>query len=350
MSARPRVGPAVLLLLAAAVGVLLGGRASAEDGRSAASSALADHDPARAVSLDEAVAGRSGLFMILDPGAASAAEREAQVARIAWAKQLAAAGSVDTAVTVLSQVHQPSLTAEVEQTRAQILLDAAAAEIKGGDAQLALRRLTQAAQGSTDTATLTTIAGLRTSAEVAAAAELVGAGHAPDALTLLDDASAHGGAPAAAAAYPATLLAAAQAEIALLDYQEAAAALQRLVSSFGATQQAQTARQLLGARQSVSGTLVDSAGHGAAGRVRLSTHFTQLNSGGYVTGGPFYTGTSNSTGDFTIAGVPVGGPYVLEYYRDGNWMTLVDPRTDQPANPVTVGPLAPQDLAFIVLP
>ena len=288
--------------------------------------------------------------MILDPGASSAAARQAQVARIAWARQLASAGSVDTAVTVLSQVHLPDLASQVERTRAQILMEAAGLEIKRGHAQLALQRLTQAAQGSPDAATLATITGLRAPAEVAAAAELVASGHAPDALSLLDDASAHGGGVAASSAYPATLLAAAQVEIPLLDYQEAATALQRLVASYGSTPEAQTARRLLGARQSVSGTLVDSAGHGAAGRVRLSTHFTQLNGGGYITGGPFYTGTSNATGDFTITDVPVGGPYVLEYYRDGNWMTLVDPRTDQPANPVTLAPLAAQDLAFIVLP
>ena len=337
------------LLVAAMVGVLLGGRASAEDGRSAARTALAGGDPARAVSLDEAVAGRSGVLMVMDPGASSAAAREAQQARIAWAHQLAAAGSVDAAVSVLAQVSEPSLIPDASRARAQILIDSAKADIKAGRAQPALQRLSQAANGSQDAATLATIVTLRSAAEVAAAAELVGARHAPEALALLDDATAHGAA-SAAAAYPATLLAAAQAEIPLLDFQEAATTLQRLLDHYASSTEARTARQLLSAPQSVVGTLVDASGHGATGRVRLSTHFTQLNGGGYVTGGPFYTGTSNANGDFTIAGVPVGGPYVLEYFRDGNWMTLVDPRTDQPANPVSVAPLAPQDLAFIVLP
>lgn len=339
----------VVLLVAAVVGVLLGGRASAEDGRSAARTALGAGDPARAVSLDEAVAGRSGVLMAMDPGASSAAAREAQQARIAWARQLAAAGNVDGAVSVLAQVGDPSLIGGASQARAQILIDSAKADIKAGHAQPALQRLTQAADGSHDAATLATIVALRSAAEVAAAAELVGARHAPEALALLDDATAHGAA-SAASAYPATLLAAALAEIPLLDFQEAATTLQRLIDHYPSSTEARMAHQLMGAPQSVVGTLVDSAGHGAAGRVRLSTHFTQLNGGGYVTGGPFYTGTSNANGDFTIAGVPVGGPYVLEYFRDGNWMTLVDPRTDQPANPVTVAPLAPQDLAFIVLP
>ena len=168
-------------------------------------------------------------------------------------------------------------------------------------------------------------------------------------MALLDDAAAHGGAAAANATYPTTLLAAARAEIAALSYQEATDTLQRLVTSFGSSSAARTARGLLHASQRVLGTLVDAAGDGASGRVRLSTHFTQL-SGGYSTSGPFYYGTSDANGDFTISAVPVGGPYALEYFRGGGWMTLIDPRTDQPANPVTVKPLQPEDLTFIVLP
>jgi hypothetical protein len=334
---------------AAVVGILLGGRAAAEDGRSAAATALATGDAARAVSLDEAVAGRSGFLMLLDPGAAAAAARDAQRSRIAWAHQLASAGNVDSAIAALTQVSQPSLIAEASRARAQILIDAAATAIKGGHAALALRRLDQAAQGPPPSSLVGLIATMRSSDEVKAAAELVTIDRAADAVALLDDASAHGGAAAAATAYPATLLAAGQAEIDAQDYADAATTLQRLVTDFGASAQGRVARSLLNAPLAVSGTLVDGAGHGAAGRVRLSTHFTQL-SPGYVTSGPFYYGTADSDGDFTISSVPVGGPYVLEYFRDGNWMTLVDPRTDQPANPVTVSPLVPEDLTFIVLP
>ena len=336
-------------MAAMVLGVLLGGRESAEDGRSAAATALAGGDPAQAVSLDEAVAGRSGLLMVLDPGASAAAEHDAQVARIAWARKLAASGDVDTAIAVLTVVREPSLLAQAAQTRAQLLIDAASSAIKSGHAELALRRLDQAVQGGPPTALVSTIAAMRAADEVQAAAELVAGNRAPDAVALLDDAAAHGGGASAARAYPTTLLAAARAEIAALDFQNANASLQRLVTSYGSSSAARTARGLLRASQSVSGTLVDAAGHGAAGRVRLSTHFTQL-SGGYSTSGPFYYGTSDANGDFTIGGVPVGGPYVLEYFRGGGWMTLIDPRTDQPANPVTVKPLQPEDLTFIVLP
>lgn len=332
------------------VGVLLGGRASAEDGRSAATAALATGDAARAVGLDEAVAGRSGFLMVFDPGAASSAEHDAQVARLAWARQLAVAGKVDAAVAVLAQVAQPALLTQATQTRAQILIDAAAADVKAGHALLALQRLSEAEQGTLPGATVQRIAQLRAADEVAAAAELVRANRAPDALALLDDAAAHGAAGAAASEYPATLLAAARSEVSVFDFQQAAGTLQRLVKGYGSSSQAATARAMLATAQPVTGSLVDTAGHGASGRVRLSTHFTQLPGGGYVTSAPFYTGTANANGDFTIRSVPVGGPYALEYFRDGNWMTLVDPRTDQPSNPVTVKALVPDDLTFIVLP
>ena len=340
---------APLAVVTIAVGVLLGGRASAEDGRSAAAAALSSGDPAQAVSLDEAVAGRSGFLMVLDPGASASADHDAQVARIAWAKKLAAAGDVGSAVAVLTLIQQPSLLAAAAQARAQILIDAASAAIEAGHAELALQRLDQAAQGRPPLSLVPTIGSMRAADEVRAAGELVAGKRAPDAVALLDDASAHGAASSAATAYPSTLLAAARFEIASLDFQEATATLQRLAAGYGASAEARTARELLSTPETVAGTLVDEAGHGAAGRVRLATHFTQL-SGGYVTSGPFYYGTSNTTGDFSIGLVPVGGPYVLEYFRSGGWMTLVDPRTDQPSNPVTVRPLAPQDLTFIVLP
>jgi len=114
-------------MAAIVLGVLLGGRVSAEDGRTAAAAALTGGDPARAVTLDEDVAGRSGFLMVLDPGAADAAEHDAQVARIAWAKKLAAAGDVDSAVAALTVVRQPSLLTEAAQARALILIAAASA-------------------------------------------------------------------------------------------------------------------------------------------------------------------------------------------------------------------------------
>jgi hypothetical protein len=253
------------------------------------------------------------------------------------------------ALAVLAKVQASSLLAQATQARAQILVDAAASAVAAGHAELALQRLNQAMESSPAAALKATIAAMRGTAEVGAAAELVAAGRGPDALALLADASQNGAAPAAAAEYPAALLAAAQVEIGGLDYKEAEATLQMLVDKYGASAQATAADHLLHAPQTVSGTLVDDLGHGTLGRVRLATHFTQL-SGGYITSGPFYYGVTNATGDFSIPAVPFGGPYVLEYSRSGGWMTLVDPRNDTPANLVTVGSLQAEDLNFIVVP
>jgi len=46
----------------------------------------------------------------------------------------------------------------------------------------------------------------------------------------------------------------------------------------------------------------------------------------------------------------VGGPYILEVFTGGNWTTLVDPTSGQPAHPVKVSALVPVDLTFVVLP
>ena len=122
---------APLAVVTIVVGVLLGGRASAEDGRSAAAAALSSGDPAQAVSLDEAVAGRSGFLMVLDPGASASADHDAQVARIAWAKKLAAAGDVGSAVAVLTLIQQPSLLAAAAQARLRSSSTAASAGHRG---------------------------------------------------------------------------------------------------------------------------------------------------------------------------------------------------------------------------
>jgi hypothetical protein len=48
--------------------------------------------------------------------------------------------------------------------------------------------------------------------------------------------------------------------------------------------------------------------------------------------------------------VPIGGPYVLEVFSGGNWTTLINPTTNQPADPVRVAALEPVVLTFVVLP
>ena len=50
-----------------------------------------------------------------------------------------------------------------------------------------------------------------------------------------------------------------------------------------------------------------------------------------------------------MTGVPIGGPYVLEVFSDGNWTTQIDPNTDQPSHPVSVTALTPVELTIVVL-
>jgi hypothetical protein len=107
---------------------------------------------------------------------------------------------------------------------------------------------------------------------------------------------------------------------------------------------------MLAAPQVVSGTLVTRSGTAVSGRIRLSSHYKAEPGGMYQTSAPFYYTTADAAGDFTFSGVPIGGPYVLEVFANGNWTTLINPSTNQPANPVVVTALVPVDVTFVVLP
>ncbi len=53
----------------------------------------------------------------------------------------------------------------------------------------------------------------------------------------------------------------------------------------------------------------------------------------YQTSAPFYNTTADASGDFTFRSVPIGGPYVLEVFSDGNWTTLINPTTEPAGAP-----------------
>ena len=99
----------------------------------------------------------------------------------------------------------------------------------------------------------------------------------------------------------------------------------------------------------MTGTLVTHVGMPISDKVRLSSNYKSEPGGMYQTSGPFYTTTADASGDFSFSDIPVGGPYVLEVFADGNWTTLINPTTNQPADPVMVTPLVPVDLTFVVL-
>ena len=154
------------------------------------------------------------------------------MARIAWARKLAASGDVDSAIAVLTVVRAPSLQAEAAQTRAQLLIDAAStAPSRPATPSWRCAGSTRPPRGRRPAHWWRPSRRCAPADEVSAAAELVASNRAPDAVALLDDAAAHGGAAAANMAYPSTLLAAGRAEIAALAYQDAAATLQRIVTT-----------------------------------------------------------------------------------------------------------------------
>ena len=123
------------------------------------------------------------------------------------------------------------------------------------------------------------------------------------------------------------------------------------MTNFPATAQASQAEAMLAAPQMVTGTLVT---HSRLARVRPRPAQLQLQSGaGWDVPDQravlLHDG-STLPGDFSFRAVPVGGPYVLRGAFNGNWTTLINPATNQPANPVTVTALVPVDLTFVVLP
>ena len=182
---------------------------------------------------------------------------------------------------------------------------------------------------------------------------LITAGRAADAVailgTVLRDHSAQA-TRTAVSLYPSALLAAGEEALADDSYGEALVALAQVVDTFPGSAEASQAEAMLAAPVTVSGTLVTHIGAPVSGRVRLSSNYKAEPGGRYQTSAPFYYTTADSAGDFSFSSVPIGGPYVLEVFAAGNWSTLINPSTDQPANPVNVKPLVPINLTFVVLP
>jgi len=353
---RRRRWPVVLLLLVAAaiayVGAAAGMASATADAADRAAAMTRQGQYAQAIALEYRIAALGGPLQFLDRSDVTAAPREAGRSMLAWATALASAGNVDSAVALIGSVTDPSLATQASRERASLLLQAATLAAQRGDYVTAVQRAQQLMASDSGSPQSVAVGALLPDYEVGEAAALVATGHGSDAVAILDAVMA--GAPAEAnakaeAAYPAALLSAGREQLATNSYIEARATLQRLVSQYPRSAEAQRARPLLSAGQPVSGTLVDRSGHPIAGRVRLSSHFTAL-PGAYFTSGPFFYSSADARGDFLFSSVPVGGPYVLEVFHNGGWTTLVDPGSGQPADPVTVKPLEPAALAFIVLP
>jgi hypothetical protein len=343
------VGVIVLVLLLA---IAAGAARATSDAASTAHGLASRGQYGKAVAMYRAIAGRTGLIYVFDQSDAKAAEVNAERTTLAWAQALGQSGDADRAVVMARAVTNPALTAEARQAQSSLLLAAASAEAAHGDFQSALLRLQQLSQLGLSNigAAAGKVPQLQIQYLVAESQSQLQHGNGVGAVSALDEAAGQGSAGAAAATplLPQALLAAANQEIDAGSDAEAAATLQRLVSGYGASSQARQARTLLAQGQPVTGTLVDRAGNPLSAQVRLSSHFFS-EPGGYLTSGPFFYANSDSDGNFRFTNIPVGGPYVFEIFRGGNWLTFVDPSTGQPANPVSVTPVTPVDLAFITV-
>ena len=352
---RRRRWPVVLMLLGA-IGLALAGAAggaarATSDATAEATRLAAKGEFGASIALENQIATRTGPLFVMDRSDVVAAPQRSQATLLTWAAALAHAGKPDQAAVMLANVTDPRLMGSAASERATLFLTAAQQAAAHGDFGAALLRLNQITALQPPASIAAQVAQLIPQYEVGEAKVLTAKGNGIDAVVLLDQAAA--AAPSQAAAVnrvlPAALLAAAKQETSLLSYKEASATLQRLRDNFPNTGEARTARQLLRQGQPVTGTLVDRSGHPIKSQVRLSSHYYTV-PGGYYTTGPFYYSSTNDNGGFDFSAIPIGGPYTFEVFRGGNWMTFVDPNTNQPANPVTVAPLTPVDMTYVALP
>jgi tetratricopeptide (TPR) repeat protein len=343
----------IAALLLAMAGVALGAAGSTASAASTSAQLEAAGDFAAAIAVDEVIEGRTGPLFILDTSAASTASAAEEHTLMAWARALGRKGEVDEAVVLYRSVTDRSLRPEATAALATLLYASSTSDAAHQAYPAAIARLEEIIALAPNTATGAQAQQQLPIDQAGEARVLIAAGHATDAVTLLDQVVDEGSAAAnktAASLYPAALLIAGQEELAQLSDKEAVVDLQRLVAKFPGTAQALQAQAMLAAPVAVTGTLVARSGAPESGPVRLSTNYKAEPGGTYKTSGPFITGAADSSGDFTFGSVPVGGPYVLEFFSDGNWTTLIDPSTGLPSHPVKVTALDPVDLTFVVLP
>jgi hypothetical protein len=349
----PIAGLIIGALITAAFGVTAGAAGATAAAASTAAHLEASGDFARAIAIDETIETRTGLAFVLDPSAASDAARIEELTLLAWAKALGREGRVDEAVALYRSVTTGPWRARATDALAVLLYASSASDAARGAYPSAILRLEQIVTLAPRTADGKLAQRQLPFYQAGEARQLLAAGRAADAVAALDTIVAESSAQAIQTAdslYPPALLVAGREAVAQQSYKEALVDLRRLVAQFPGTAQASQALAMLSARVPVSGTLVSRSGTPASGPVQLSTHYTAEPGGTYRTSGPFYYSTSDAAGDFTFRAVPIGGPYILEVFTGGNWTTLINPGSGQPAHPVKVTALVPVDLTFVVLP
>jgi len=348
------VALAITPLLAFA-GLELGGLSAVAHAQSQAQDLRSQGRFDAAVAVYRALGVQGAAYLLLDRGPIDAAPQDAGRTVVDWATSLDSQGHADQALALLENAVSLAGVAlpepDAARTHAAIALRSAEAEARAGRWDVALHRLDQLRDGSPPADLALAGERLRPGYALQAARVLLAAGRAADAVLALDDVVRLAGnrpeGSQAQALLPPALLAAGQEALDGHDQAQALSLLERLVSDFGSTGEARHARVLLRAPQSVTGTVVRGSNPVARLQLRLGGHFRQVGSA-YQTSGPYYYAVTDARGDFTIDGVPVGGPYVVELLEQGSWTTTVGP--DGPAYEFSVQPLTPVDLAFVVLP
>jgi tetratricopeptide (TPR) repeat protein len=342
----------VAAIVIGAAGATLG-MASGTAAAASTAASLADRGLySQAIAIDEQIAGRTGPWYVLDAGAAADATSAAEQTVMAWAAALGRKGEIDSAVALYRAVTAPALRKPALDALAALLLKTSATDAAQAQYPSAISRLMEIKSLAPGTPGGIQAALLLPIDQAGEAGILVSSGRATDAVTILDTVVTEGSVPATRTAdtlFPPALLAAGDEDLAHDAYLEALAALRQLVTAFPNSAEASVGQAMLEAPQSVTGTLVTHLGLPISDRVRLSSNYKAEPDGMYQTSGPSYSTTADASGDFSFPDVPIGGPYVLEVYADGNWTTLINPTTNQPADPVMVTPLVPVDLTFVVL-
>jgi tetratricopeptide (TPR) repeat protein len=307
---------------------------------------------AQAIAIDEEIAGRTGPLYVVDEGAAAGALHAAEQTVMAWAAYLGRKGEVDSAVALYRAVTAPALRRPALDALAALLVKTSTADAAQAQYANAISRLQEISVLAPTTPSGIQVARLLPIDQAGEAGVLISAGHADEAVTILDTVVRERSAQATRTAdslFPSALLAAGEEDLAHDAYLEALSAIDQLVTTFPGSAEAALGQAILEAPQTVTGTLVTHLGLPVSDKVRLSSKYKAEPGGMYQTSGPFYSTTADASGDFSLSNVPVGGPYVLEVYADGNWTTQINPTTNQPADPVMVTPLVPVDLTFVVL-
>lgn len=346
------LGSLVLGPLGAAAGVLLGARSADREAARTAQAALDRGDFATALGIDRALASRGGPLHLLGRADIAAASANAQQAQLRWAEALARSGETDRALAELAGVTDPALRDDGRAARALALLDGSKRSAAAGHFDVALARLDELAAGGGPAPVLAEGTALRPADLIGWSAALLAAGRPNDAVSALDHAIGSGQPEAttrARAALPAALLASGRADLDARDSLNSRNELTRLIKDFPSSSEARVASDILDRGLSVTGTLVDRNGVPESTAVRIGTNFRQL-PGGYGTSPPYRSTRSDRNGDFLFTEVPAGGPYVLEFQRNGGWSTVIDSRSGGPGAQLTLTALDPGDFGFVVVP